>query len=202
MRAVFGIDDGTSGEIRVAGSTVHIQEPKDAMRAGIALIPEDRRGHAIVPMMSVEQNFGLANQKRFARFGALRGGARRAEAQKYASDLQIRPPNIQTPMANLSGGNQQKVVIAPWLATGARVLMFDEPTRGVDVGAKAEIYALLRQLAAAGVAVLVISSELPELLLLSHRIGVVNRGRLTQILENGSYLKEDVMSHATAGGLS
>ena len=203
MRAVFGIDERTGGEIRVAGSTVNIQEPKDAMRAGIALIPEDRRGHAIVPMMSVEQNFGLANQKRFAWFGVLRGGARRAEAQKYASDLQIRPPNIQTPMANLSGGNQQKVVIARWLATGARVLMFDEPTRGVDVGAKAEIYALLRQLAAAGAAVLVISSELPELLLLSHRIGVVNRGRLTQILDNGNHLNEDVlMRHATAGGLS
>jgi ABC-type sugar transport system ATPase subunit len=173
------------------------------MRAGIALIPEDRRGHAIVPMMSVEQNFGLANQKRFAWFGVLRGGARRAEARKYASDLQIRPPNIQTPMANLSGGNQQKVVIARWLATGARVLMFDEPTRGVDVGAKAEIYALLRQLAAAGAAVLVISSELPELLLLSHRIGIINRGRLTQTLENGNHLNEDVlMRHATAGGLS
>jgi ABC-type sugar transport system ATPase subunit len=106
-------------------------------------------------------------------------------------------------MANLSGGNQQKVVIARWLATGARVLMFDEPTRGVDVGAKAEIYTLLRQLAEAGAAVLVISSELPELLLLSHRIGIVNRGRLTQILENGSHLNEDVlMRHATVGGLS
>ena len=203
MRAVFGIDERTGGEIWVAGSAVNIKEPKDAMRAGIALIPEDRRGHAIVPMMSVEQNFGLANQKRFTRFGVLRGAARRAEARKYASDLQIRPPNIQTPMANLSGGNQQKVVIARWLATGARVLMFDEPTRGVDVGAKAEIYALLRQLAAAGAAVLVISSELPELLLLSHRIGIVNRGRLTQILENGGHLNEDVlMRHATAGGLS
>ena len=202
MRAVFGIDERTGGEIRVGGSIVDIKAPKDAMDAGIALIPEDRRGHAIVPMMSVEQNFGLANQKRFSRFGVLRGATRRAEARKYAADLQIRPPNIQTPMANLSGGNQQKVVIARWLATGARVLMFDEPTRGVDVGAKAEIYALLRQLAIAGAAVLVISSELPELLLLSQRIGVVNRGRLTQILENGSHLNEDVlMRYATAGGL-
>jgi len=203
MRAVFGIDERTGGDIRVAGSPVNIQEPKEAMRAGIALIPEDRRGHAIVPMMSVEQNFGLANQKRFASFGVLRNTARRAEARKYVSDLQIRPSNIATPMANLSGGNQQKVVIARWLATGARVLMFDEPTRGVDVGAKAEIYVLLRGLAAAGAAVLVVSSELPELLLLSHRIGVVNRGHLTQMLENGSHLNEDVlMRHATAGGLS
>jgi ABC-type sugar transport system ATPase subunit len=203
MRAVFGVDALTGGAIRVAGSVIDINEPKDAMRAGIALIPEDRRGHAIVPMMSVEQNFGLASQQRFARFGVLRGAARRAEARKYASDLQIRPANIETPLANLSGGNQQKVVIARWLATGARVLMFDEPTRGVDVGAKAEIYALLRQLAAAGAAVLVVSSELPELLLLSHRIGIVNRGRLTQILENASDLNEDVlMRHATGGSLS
>jgi len=203
MRAVFGVDALTAGEIRVGGAPVSIREPKDAMLAGVALIPEDRRGHAIVPMMTIEQNFGLANQKRFAWFGALRGAMRRAEARKYVSDLQIRPSAIVTPIANLSGGNQQKVVIARWLATGARVLMFDEPTRGIDVGAKTEIYALLRRLAAAGVAILVVSSELPELLLLFHRIGVVNRGRLTQMLDNGSHLNEDIlMRHATAGSLS
>ena len=108
IRAVFEIDQRTGGEIWVAGSAVNIKEPKDAMRAGIALIPEDRRGHAIVPMMSVEQNFGLANQKRFTRFGVLRGAARRAEARIYASDLQIRPPNILTPMANISGRTSRR----------------------------------------------------------------------------------------------
>ncbi len=201
LRAVFGVDQRTGGEIRVGGKPVNITEPKDAMEAGIALIPEDRRGHAIVPMMSIEQNFGLASQKRFARFGVLRGANRRTEIRRYVSDLQIRPANIATPVANLSGGNQQKVVIARWLATGARILMFDEPTRGVDVGAKAEIYALLRRLAAGGGAVLVVSSELPELLLLSHRIGIVNRGRLTRMLENGDHLNEDVlMRYASAGG--
>jgi ABC-type sugar transport system ATPase subunit len=203
MRAVFGVDQRTGGEIRIGGSPVAITEPKGAMAAGIALIPEDRRGHAIVPMMSVEQNFGLANQERFARFGALRGAARGAEIRRYVSDLQIRPANIATPMANLSGGNQQKVVIARWLATGARILMFDEPTRGIDVGAKAEIYALLQRLAVGGAAVLVISSELPELLLLSHRIGIVNRGRLTQVMENGNHLNEDtLMRYASAGGVA
>ena len=160
MRAVFGIDARTEGEILVGGAAVLPSEPKDAMRFGIALIPEDRRGHAIVPMMSVEQNFGLANQKRFAWHGALRGAARRAEARAYVEDLHIRPPNVATPMANLSGGNQQKVVIARWLATGARVLLFDEPTRGIRRGAKAEIYELLRRLAAEGAAILVVSSEL------------------------------------------
>jgi ABC-type sugar transport system ATPase subunit len=202
MRAVFGIDERTGGEILVAGKPAHITGPKDAMAAGIALIPEDRRGHAIVPMMSVEQNFGLANQKRFARLGVLRGSARRAEIRRYVSDLKIRPANIAIPLANLSGGNQQKVVIARWLETGARILLFDEPTRGIDVGAKAEIYALLRRLAANGAAVLVISSELPELLLLSHRIGVVNRGRLLEMLENNDQLNEDIlMRYANVGGV-
>ena len=200
MRAVFGVDERTGGEIRVAGQLVAINAPADAMAAGIALIPEDRRGHAVVPMMSVEQNFGLASQKRFARFGALRGARRRAEARRYVSDLQIRPADIAAPLANLSGGNQQKVVIARWLATGARVLMFDEPTRGIDVGAKAEIYALLRRLAAGGAAVLVISSELPELLLLSHRIGIVSRGRLTRTIDNHGLNEETLMRYANAGG--
>ena len=198
MRAVFGIDERTGGEIRVAGSTVNIQEPKDAMRAGIALIPEDRRGHAIVPMMSVEQNLGLANQKRFARFGVLRGGARRAEAQKYASDLQIRPPNIQTPMANLSGGNQQKVVIARWLATGARVLMFDEPTRGVDVGAKAEIYRIMRELCAQGLAILMISSELTEVVGMADRVIVMREGRVAGELQGEEATEESIMHLATS----
>ena len=193
MRAVFGIDARTGGEICVDGKPVGIAEPADAMASGIALIPEDRRGHAIVPMMSIEQNFGLANQKRFARFGALRGAARRAETRRYVAELQIRPGTISTPLMNLSGGNQQKVVIARWLATGARVLMFDEPTRGIDVGAKAEIYALLRRLAADGAAVLVISSELPELLLLSNRIGVVAKGRLIRMLDNDETLNEETL---------
>ncbi len=195
MRAVFGIDARTGGEICVDGKPVSIAEPADAMAAGIALIPEDRRGHAIVPMMSIEQNFGLANQRRFARFGALRGAARRAEIARYVAELQIRPGTISTPLMNLSGGNQQKVVIARWLATGARVLMFDEPTRGIDVGAKAEIYALLRRLAADGAAVLVISSELPELLLLSNRIGVVVKGRLIRMLDNDETLNEETLMH-------
>jgi ABC-type sugar transport system ATPase subunit len=200
MRAIFGMNAQTGGEIRIAGKPVVIAGPKQAMAAGIALIPEDRRGQAIVPMMSIEQNFGLASDARFSRAGVLRGAARRAEIRRYVEELGIRPANIATPMANLSGGNQQKVVIARWLATGARVLMFDEPTRGIDVGAKAEIYALLRRLAATGAAVLVVSSELPELLLLSHRIGIVNRGCLTHVLENDGTLNEDIlMRYASLG---
>ena len=197
LRALFGIDARTGGEVLVDGSPVLLRSPVDAMAAGIALIPEDRRGHAIVPMMSIEQNFGLASQRRFARLGFLRRPARRAAIARHVADLGIRPDTIDTPLGNLSGGNQQKVVIARWLATGARVLMFDEPTRGIDIGAKAEIYALLRRLAGEGAAILVVSSELPELLLLSHRIAIVARGALALTLDNEDTLTEErLMRHA------
>jgi ABC-type sugar transport system ATPase subunit len=199
LRTLFGIDAVTAGEIRIDGNPLALARPADAMAAGIALIPEDRRGHAIVPMMDVEQNFGLGNHRRFTRYGFLRSGDRRAEIRRYVGEMHIRPTAIDTRMRNLSGGNQQKVVIARWLATGARVLLFDEPTRGIDVGAKAEIYALLRRLAAAGAAVLVVSSELPELLLLASRIGVVSGGRLTRMVDNDRTLNEEkLMKYAAA----
>jgi len=197
LRTLFGIDARSGGEIRIDGRQVTIASPSDAMAAGIALIPEDRRGHAVVPMMSIEQNFGLASQRRFSRRGILRGSARQAAVRQQVADLSIRPATIATPLVNLSGGNQQKVVIARWLATGARVLMFDEPTRGIDIGAKAEIYALLRRLAEGGAAILMVSSELPELLLLSHRIGIVSGGRLSRIVDNDHDLTEErLMRHA------
>jgi ABC-type sugar transport system ATPase subunit len=200
MRAIFGIDARKSGEMRVHGNVVDIQKPADAVQAGIALIPEDRRGHSIVPMMTVEQNFGMASQGRFARFGVLRRAARRAEIRRYVDEFHIRPATTATPMSSLSGGNQQKVVIARWLATGARVLLFDEPTRGIDVGAKSEIYTQLQRLADQGAAVLIISSELPELLLLSNRIGVVCGGRLTRMIDDVSDLNEEtLMAYAERG---
>ena len=191
LRACFGVDPLTGGEVGIAGRDVALGKPADAMRAGIALIPEDRRGHAIVPMMDVERNFGLGNHGRFASLGVIKGGERRQAAERYVDELHIRPPSIGTEMRNLSGGNQQKVVIARWLATGARVFLFDEPTRGIDVGAKAEIYALLRRLAADGAALLVVSSELPELLLICHRIGIVNGGRLRTTVDNDAHLTEE-----------
>ncbi|RWL22138.1 MAG: sugar ABC transporter ATP-binding protein [Mesorhizobium sp.] len=191
LRASFGIDPLSAGEITVAGTGATLRGPADAMRAGIALIPEDRRGHAIVPMTDVERNFGLGNHSRFASLGVIKGVERRRAAKRYVDELHVRPPSISTEMRNLSGGNQQKVVIARWLATGARVFLFDEPTRGIDVGAKAEIYALLRRLAADGAALLVVSSELPELLLICHRIGIVSGGRLRAMVDNDAGLTEE-----------
>ncbi len=193
LRACFGIDKLSSGRISVGGKDVELTKPADAMQAGIALIPEDRRGHAIIPMMDVERNFGLGNHDRFSSLGIIKGAERRRAAKGYVEELHIRPPSIATEMRNLSGGNQQKVVIARWLATGARVFLFDEPTRGIDVGAKAEIYALLRRLAADGAALLVVSSELPELLLICHRIGIISDGRLRTIVNNDDGLTEECL---------
>ena len=191
LRACFGVDAVTAGTIEIDGRPVKVETPADAMQAGLALIPEDRRGHAIVPMMDVERNFGLGNYGRFSSYGIIKGGERRRVIRRYVEEMRIRPPRIGAEMRNLSGGNQQKVVIARWLATGARVFLFDEPTRGIDVGAKAEIYALLRRLAADGAGLVVVSSELPELLLLCHRIGIVSGGRLTHIVANDASLTEE-----------
>lgn len=193
MRALFGMDAITGGNVVIDGNAAVIDTPAAAIRAGIALIPEDRRGHAIVPMMDIEQNFGLANHARYARGGFILGRQRKADIRRMAGEMHIRPGNIATQLRNLSGGNQQKVVIARWLATGARIFLFDEPTRGIDVGAKSEIYALLRNLAATGATVMVVSSELPELLMLCNRIGVVAEGRLLHTLDNDSRLNEDIL---------
>lgn len=199
VRAIFGADRLEAGEISIEGKPMAITSPEDAMRAGLALIPEDRRGQSLVPHMSVEQNFGLGNAKAFSRHGVLRGAYRRSEVNRFIDELDIRPRQPAAQMRNLSGGNQQKVVFARWLRTGARIFLFDEPTRGIDVGAKTEIHELLRNLARGGAAVLVISSELPELLTLAHRIGIMRDGQLVQILANGPGLTEDLLMKLASG---
>jgi ABC-type sugar transport system ATPase subunit len=199
VRAIFGADTPEAGEISVEGKPVAISSPEDAMRAGLALIPEDRRGQSLVPQMSLEQNFGLGNAKAFSLRGVLRGAYRRSEANRYIDELDIRPRQPAALMRNLSGGNQQKVVFARWLRTGARIFLFDEPTRGIDVGAKTEIHELLRKLARGGAAVLVISSELPELLALAHRIGVMREGRLAEMLANGPEVTEELLMKRVSG---
>ena len=199
LRAVFGIDAHRGGTIVIKGMARTIQQPSDAIDAGIAYIPEDRRGHAIVPMMSIEGNFGLANYRRFSRHGFTDFSRRKPAMRRYVDELSIKPPDISVPLGNLSGGNQQKVVIARWLATEANIFLFDEPTRGIDVGAKAEIYALLRHLASKGAAVVVVSSELPEILLLSDSIGVMSNGRMVARLENDTTLTEERLMKLMSG---
>jgi ribose transport system ATP-binding protein len=196
-RAIFGADPIDSGEVHVRGRKVSIAQPKDAVRAGIGYLSEDRKQFGLATGMDVRNNIALASLSRFTGAGGiLREGAMRAAAVAYIDRLSIKTPSDQQEARLLSGGNQQKVVIAKWLLRDCDILIFDEPTRGIDVGAKSEIYKLLNSLAAQGRAVIVISSELPEILRLSHRIAVMCEGRLTGILPAGA-TQEEIMKLAT-----
>ena len=196
-RAIFGADPRDSGEIWVNGQRVGISSPKDAVRAGIGYLSEDRKHFGLATGLDVRNNIALASLERFSGpGGVLNDGAMREVAEKYIRQLSIKTPSDTQEARLLSGGNQQKVVIAKWLLRDCDILIFDEPTRGIDVGAKAEIYKLLNALAEQGRAIIVISSELPEILRLSHRIAVMCEGRLTGTLPGGSS-QEEIMRLAT-----
>ena len=199
VRCIFGADRKDAGTIYVNGKPLNVQSPSDAKAAGIALIPEDRRKQALVPVMDLERNFGLANYQQYAPSGLLRLKQRRKDIERYIEDMAIRPRRAGVRIRNLSGGNQQKVVIARWLQSGARILLFDEPTRGIDVGAKFEIHELMRRLAKDGCALLVISSELPEVLTLCDRIGIMRGGRLVNTFDDCSELNEDLLMKYASG---
>ncbi|MBV9490366.1 MAG: sugar ABC transporter ATP-binding protein [Verrucomicrobia bacterium] len=198
-RCIFGADPKDAGTLYVNGKALDIRHPSDAIAAGIALIPEDRRKQALVPVMDVERNFGLANYRQYAPGGFLRLKQRRHDANRYIEEMAIRPRRAEVRIRNLSGGNQQKVIIARWLQSGARIFLFDEPTRGIDVGAKFEIHQLMRRLAKDGCALLVISSELPEVLALCDRVGVMREGRLAQTIDDTSGLNEDLLMKYASG---
>lgn len=198
-RAIFGADPRDGGEIRVHGKPCAISKPSDAVRAGIGYLSEDRKHFGLATGMDVRTNIALASLDRFSsRFGVLNDDGMHKTAQDYIGKLEIRTPSDRQEVRLLSGGNQQKVVIAKWLYRDCDILIFDEPTRGIDVGAKSEIYKLLKNLADEGRAVIVISSELPEVMRLSHRIAVMCEGRLTGILPGGEDTsQEDIMHLAT-----
>jgi ribose transport system ATP-binding protein len=199
-RAIFGADPLDAGEILVHGQKVHIRRPQDAVRAGIGYLSEDRKHFGLATAMDVRNNIALPSLSRFTGVGGiLRETAMRDAAIRYIDQLSIKTPSDTQEARLLSGGNQQKVVIAKWLLRDCDILIFDEPTRGIDVGAKSEIYKLLAGLAEQGKAVIVISSELPEILRLSHRIAVMCEGRLTGILPAGAS-QEHIMSLATRRG--
>ena len=176
--AIFGLDPAVSGTISVDGKIVGIDSPKTAMRFGIGLVPEDRKRQGLVLGESGLHNTTLPILDRLSRMLLVKREEERELTASFFSKLRVRTPSITAPVAGLSGGNQQKVVLARWLAAASRILILDEPTRGVDVGAKAEIHALIRDLAARGNAVLLISSELPEVIALSHRVLVMRQGQL------------------------
>ncbi len=196
-RAIFGADPIDSGEVHVRGRKVRIRSPRDAVRHGIAYLSEDRKRFGLALGMDVETNIVLAAFRRFVRrLGWVNTVKVRATARKHVDSLHIRTPSLQQKAIKLSGGNQQKVVIGKWLTADTEILIFDEPTRGIDVGAKSEIYRLLNDLARQGKAIIMISSELPELLRMSHRIIVMCEGRVTGELSGGAD-QEEVMKYAT-----
>jgi len=196
-RAVFGADPLEAGEILVQGKRIQIRAPSDAVRAGIAYLSEDRKRYGLALGMDVETNLILTAMKRFlGLLGWVRTSRTHENGERFVSALRIRTPGLQQRVRNLSGGNQQKVVVGKWLTADTQVLIFDEPTRGIDVGAKSEIYRLLNDLAKQGKSIIMISSELPELLRMSHRILVMCEGRITGELGSGAS-QEEIMRYAT-----
>jgi len=197
-RAVFGADPIDAGEIRVHGEKVAIRSPQDAVRHGIGYLSEDRKLCGLATGLAVEANITLTSVERFLSFGLfLDKRAMRRAAADHVERLAIKTPSIDQRVALLSGGNQQKIVVAKWLLRDCDILFFDEPTRGIDVGAKAEIYKLLDSLADQGRAIVMISSELPEILRMSHRVLVMCEGRLTGELGASQATQERIMQLAT-----
>ncbi|MCX2728408.1 sugar ABC transporter ATP-binding protein [Thermomicrobium sp. 4228-Ro] len=196
-RCLFGVDPIDSGEIRIDGQRVAIRCPEDAVRHGIVLVPEDRKLQGLVLILSVRENIALPVLRRLARFGFPSRQREYELARSFVERLRIRTPSIEQRVLNLSGGNQQKVVLARALATNPRVLILDEPTRGIDVGAKAEVHALIAELAEAGMGILLISSELPEVLSMSHRVLVMSGGRIVAEFPREEATEERVLAAAT-----
>ncbi len=192
-QAIFGVDAPLSGTLTLDGQSVTIHNPQDAIRHNIYLMPEDRRKSGLIVDMSIRDNITLPSLERYASAGLIRRGQERQGAETASRSLGVKAPSVEFLAKNLSGGNQQKVVLAKWLSLGPKVLIFDEPTRGIDVGAKAEIYDLMRALAKEGVAILMISSDMEEVLGQSDRVAVMHEGRITGILPRAQATEEAVM---------
>ena len=198
-RLIFGVDRPDAGTVFLDGVQLSIHSPRDAIRAGICLLTEDRKGQGLLLDASVRENFGLPNLDRFSTFGFVNTWREQTLFNKYVEQLRIKIPHTEELARNLSGGNQQKVVLAKWLELDAEVIIFDEPTRGIDVGAKYEIYMLINELARQGKAILMISSELPEVLGMSDRILVMHEGRITgEIPDVAKATQQQIMELAVA----
>ena len=193
LRLIAGVDRPEAGEIRVEGRSLDLGSPRAAIAAGLGLLPEERKREGIIARRSVRSNIALASMRRFSRLGFVRQRALAAESEKLMRELNLRPLAIERPIGQFSGGNQQKAIIGRWIAAGARILLFDEPTRGIDVGAKAEIYALIEKLAAEGRSMIVVSSELPEILRVADRVLVIREGRIAGVLERDGLSEEAIV---------
>jgi rhamnose transport system ATP-binding protein len=196
-RAIFGVDRPDAGHVEIAGRRLPAGRPLAAMRAGIGFVPEDRRQQGLVMDLSIARNATMTRTASLARFGLIRAGAENRLAREWATRLRLKFHRLEDPAGFLSGGNQQKVVLAKWLATEPKLLIVDEPTRGIDVGTKAEVHRLMSELAGQGVAVLMISSELPEVLGMADRVLVMHEGRLAEELSRSEADEESVIRAAT-----
>ena len=196
-RLIFGADRAESGQVDLDGRPLRLGQPREAIRAGIALLTEDRKTQGLILARSSRENFALPNLRFWSRFGFVNGRREAGAFRGFIDSLRIRLADPEQPVAHLSGGNQQKVVLAKWLQRNCEVVLFDEPTRGIDVGGKYEIYQLINTLAAQGKAILMISSELPEVLGMADRILVMHEGRLTgEITDVARATQEQILTLA------
>ena len=197
MRAVFGADPLKSGEVILGGTPLRKLSPARSIRNGIALVPEERKEQGVLSSMNVRQNITFAMLRRICRAGFIDQKQDRQLAEEYIRKLRIKTPTAEQMATTLSGGNQQKVVLARWLLVGPKVLILDEPTRGIDVGAKQEIYRIMRDIAAQGVAIIMISSEMLELIGMSDRILVISEGRQAGTLEPEEFSQQRILELAS-----
>lgn len=196
LKLIFGATRPTGGRIALEGRALSIRKPAEAIQAGIMLCPEDRKKEGIIPIRSVGENINLSVRRTFARLGFINSRKEKENAEAYIRRLGIKTPSLSRLIRSLSGGNQQKVILARWLSERVRVMLLDEPTRGIDIGAKSEIYAIMTELARAGVGVMVVSSDLPEILGISDRILVMRQGRLVASLTREEATEERVLHEA------
>jgi ribose transport system ATP-binding protein len=197
LQMIFGLHPhASSGEIQVDGKTARIRSPRQAIAAGLALAPEDRKSDGLFMQMGVDENISLCCCNEAERFGLLDKRKEARFVERFVSRLGVKTPSLSRPVRNLSGGNQQKVVLAKWLATNPKVLLLDEPTRGIDIGAKKEIYAIIQECTQNGLGVLMVSSELPEILAISDRILVMAEGRLTAEFRRDDANEEAILKAA------
>ena len=197
LRALFGADDADEKHVKIEGKEYTFNNPSEAIAAGFVYMTENRKFDGAALGLSVEENITMASLQKFSKRGRMQEAKAKSNAQEYCKKLNIRTPSIDQKVMNLSGGNQQKVIIGKWLTRTAKVMVFDEPTRGIDVGAKYEIYSLMNNLSDQGIAIIMISSDLPEILGMSDRVAVFKDGRVTAVLDRKDADSETIMKYAT-----
>jgi ribose transport system ATP-binding protein len=199
-RAICGIDPSEGGQVFVGGRRASFANPDRAIRAGLAYLAEDRKNLGLIQVHSIRDNYGLPSSSRLTRLGFIDHAAINRETVEYMRKLNIKAPNKETKAGQLSGGNQQKTVVAKWLGTRSKVLVFDEPTRGIDIRGKSEVYALMKDLLDQGIGILMLTSDYNEALEMGHRVLVLYRGQIVKEFQRGEATEEDILRTAIGAG--